>query len=330
MAEAIKIEFYKSSSTVSVDFDKEEDRNICIGGQDDYYLYVRKDSGSVMEKKVAPLGNIRITIKEISRIICPDIYVLLSTLLNAYEGTTLQKVDFYKLSGQSCNITLFHDLMKEFVPGRIIRRKKKSLSEEGRTEELKIACLEGSIRYLMAKEFNQIKPEIEMAPPKMLYKIYEDRGDDEEQLVLSSEASHLLRNFLSGRRIHFIVRDSYGQQKNSVFYDFELDKNKRMDISLADLKLQLSNDTYWAGEEVERHIITPLHDITLHSKAENEQCIFLLPAKNGYGFRIYQVRISYGENGETKYSLVRKQLNEASAGEYQSFEQMASFFDGKR
>ena len=330
MAESIKIEFYKSSSTVAVNFNDEKDRNICIGGQEDYYLYTRKDSNALMEKKLAPLENIRITIKEISRIICPDIYALLSILLGEYDNKTLQEVDYYKLSGQSCNITLFHDLMKEFVPGRNIRRNSSSVTEEDRTEELKIACLEGSIRYLMAKEFSQIQPKIEMAPPKMLYTIYEDIGDENEKTALSDSKSYLLRNFISGRRIHFIVRDAYGQQKNSVFYNFELDKSKRTDMDLGTLKNRLVDNTYWSSDDVEKNIITPLNNITLHSKAEKEQCIFLLPAKNGYGFRIYQVRISYGENGETKYSLINNQSNDKVDGEYHSFEQMASFFDGKR
>ena len=175
-----------------------------------------------MEKKLAPLENIRITIKEISRIICPDIYALLSILLGEYDNKTLQEVDYYKLSGQSCNITLFHDLMKEFVPGRYIRRDSNSITDEDRTLELKMACLEGSIRYLMAKEFSQIKPKIEMAAPKMLYEIYEDSGDSSQQLALSNDKAKLLRNFISGRRIHFVVRDAYGQQKNSVFYNFEM------------------------------------------------------------------------------------------------------------
>lgn len=330
MAEAIKIEFYKSSSTVAVDFSKEEDRNICIGGESDYYLYTRENWDAPMVPKSAPLGNIRITIKEISRIICPDIYALLSILLGEYDNKTLQEVDYYKLSGQSCNITLFHDLMKEFVPGRNIRRNSESFDEDDRTDELKIACLEGSIRYLMAKEFSHIQPKIEMAAPRMLYKVYEDIGEEKERVSLDNDNAKLLRNFISGRRIHFIVKDNYGQKKNSVFYNFEMDKTKRTDVSLADLKVRLTRDTYWDGDMVEKRIITPLNNITLHSKDEKEQCIFLLPAKNGYGFRIYQVRISYGDNGETKYALIKNQSADKVDGEYHSFEQMASFFDGKR
>ena len=331
MAESIKIEFYKSSSTVAVNFNDEKDRNICIGGQEDYYLYTRSDWDTPMEKKLAPLENIRITIKEISRIICPDIYALLSILLGGYEKEILQKVNYYKLSGQSCNITLFHDLMKEFVPGRDIRRNSANLTNEDRTLELKMACLEGSIRYLMAKEFSQIKPNIEMDAPKMLYHIYEDAGDGKERLALNSKNAHLLRNFISGRRIHFIVRDAYGQQKNSVFYNFELDKSKRTDLEPGTLKIRLVRDTYWSSEDVENNIITPLNNITLHSKDEKEQCVFLLPAKNGYGFRIYQVRISYDDDkNKTIYALIDNQSADKTDGEYHSFEQMVSFFDGKR
>ena len=331
MAEAIKIEFYKSSSTVSVDFSKEEDRNICIGGKEDYYLYVREDANAHMEKRSAPLDNISITIKEISRIICPDIYALLNILLSdGYKNNALQDINFFRLSGQSCNITLFHDLMKEFVPGRKIRRKTGNNDGVKKTERLKIACLEGSIRYLMDKEFSQIKPVIEMDPPRMLYKIYEVTGDGTKILALNNEKANLMHNFISGRRIHFIVEDNYGQQKNDVFYNFELDKNKRIDLSLPDLEVRLVRDTYWSKDSVNKHITMALGNITLHSKEDNEQCIFLLPAKNGYGFRIYQVRISYDDKGETKYSLIKINSVDKTDGEYHSFEQMSSFFDGKR
>ena len=329
MAEAIKIEFYKSSSTVAVNFSKEEDRKICIGGQDDYYLYVRKDENSPLEKKIAPLGNIEITIKEINRIICPDIYALLSTLLGEYDNKTLQEVNYYKLSGQSCNIMLFHDLMKEFVPGRNIRRNTQNSNKDGndedRTDELKIACLEGSICYLMDKEFGYIKPEIKMASPRMVYEIYED-GDNRS--VLDKDNARLLRKFVSARRIHFIVRDIYGQQKNSVFYNFE--KNGE-ELSLGVLKKRLRDDTYWNSDVIESRIITPLNNITLHSQKEVEQCIFLLPAKDGYGFRIYHMIVSYNEsNGATIYSLVNNRSSNKTNGEYHSFEQMSSFFDGTR
>ena len=224
--------------------------------------------------------------------------------------------------------------MKEFVPGRDIRRNSQSVSEEDRSEELKIACLEGSICYLMAKEFSQIRPRIEMAAPRMLYRVFEELGDGAEQLALGEEEgvekAHLLRNFASGRRVRFIVRDAYGQQKNSVFYNFEIEKSKREDFSLDDLKLRLVCDTYWSLNAVEEYIIEPLNNITLHSKDETEQVIFLLPAKNGYGFRVYQVRVSYGSGGETIYSIIQNDTDDHKYGVYYSFEQMASFFDGTR
>jgi len=342
MAESIKIEFYKSSSTVSVDFAKEEDRNICIGGQEDYYLYTRGDWDAAMEKKMAPLGNIRITIKEISRIICPDIYTLLSILLGKYDNASLQDVNYYKLSGQSCNITLFHDLMKEFVPGRYIRRNSQSMSDEDRSEQMKLACIEGSIRYLMAKEFSQIQPKFDMASPEMLYEVVEDLGDGNEKTALGHgtgkegeeetrvEKACVLPHFISARNARFIVRDLYGQQKNDFLYEFVTDKDKREDVSLGDLKLRLIDDTYWTPDMVEECIITALNNITLHSREDEQQIIFLLPAKNGYGFRIYQVRVGYGANGETIYSLIRNETDAHKYGVYHSFEQMASFFDGLR
>ena len=169
-----------------------------------------------------------------------------------------------------------------------------------------------------------------MTAPKMLYEIYEDSGDSDQQPALSNDKAKLLRNFISGRRIHFVVRDAYGQQKNSVFYNFEMDKTKRTDLTLGDLKARLVSDTYWSSDKIEKYIVTPLNNISPGNKDEKEQCIFLLPAKNGYGFRIYQVRISCGDRGETRYALIKGNSADKADGEYHSFEQMASFFDGKR
>ena len=344
MAESIKIEFFKSSSTVSMEFSKEEDRNLCIGGQEDYYLYVRKDRQSALEKRTAPLQDIEITIKEVSRIICPDIYALLSVLLGEYENQELQEVNYYRLSGQSCNITLFHDLMKEFVPGRMIRRDSGKIAEKETTgkesvdesvDNLKIACIEGSIRYLMAKEFSHIQPEIQMAVPKMLYTVsqVEVGGDGKETIALDNDKATPLPQSRSGRRARFVVRDIYGQEKNNIYYDFETDEGKMIPSTLADLKAQLTSsksDTYWGGEKIE-NIIRALNDIELHSTAENKRCVFLLPSQNGYGFRVYQALVSYDEKtGATKYLFSTSQAGGKIYGEYYSFEKMASFFDGKR
>ena len=122
-----------------------------------------------------------------------------------------------------------------------------------------------------------------MDAPKMLYHIYEKENDRE---VLSADNACLLRNFISGRSNHFIVRDAYGQQKKEVSYDYELNTNLRDDLQLGELEKKLLLDTYWSSEMIEEKIIGKLHDITLRGKGEEEQCIFLLPAKDGYGFYI--------------------------------------------
>lgn len=140
----------------------------------------------------------------------------------------------------------------------------------------------------------------------------------------------MLPHFISARNARFIVRDLYGQQKNDFLYEFVTDKDKRENVSLGDLKLRLIDDTYWTPDMVEECIITALNNITLHSKEDEQQIIFLLPAKNGYGFRIYQVRVGYGVNGATIYSLIRNETDAHKYGVYHSFEQMASFFDGLR
>ena len=229
--------------------------------------------------------------------------------------------------------------MKEFVPGRYIRRDSRSVNEEDRSEKLKIACIEGSIRYLMEKDFSRIQPKIEMAPPELLYQVYEVPPGGSEKLALGREKgvlngvekANLLPNFISVHQARFVVKDMYGQEKNNIFYEFERKKENRKEVSnLGELEKELLNDTYWDLEMLQKHITTPLDNITLNSKEEEQQCIFLLPAKNGYGFRIYQVRIGYGANGVTKYALVKNAKDGHNYGVYHSFEQMASFFDGQR
>ncbi len=330
MAEAIKLEFYKSTNTVAIDFDNDRDREICVSGAENYYLYVCRKEGGKTERYENPLKNIRVTIKEINRIICPDIYALLCTILNEYDDASennLLKANFYKLSGQSCNISLFHDLLKEFIPGRKIRREKTS-GTNAQDDRLKISCVKGSIRYLMDKNVGKITPNIIPAPPVPVYQIFE--ANNENGVVkdlFSKDALTLDRKPANTRHIKIAVKDSNGRIRNDVTYEFETGFDRKREINLSDLALKVGRKAEFSGgvkEKFETAILGKLQKINLiiDTDRKSQFCLFVMPAKNGYGFLVYLLVVLM-EGAAHKFYLQED-------GKFYSYERLESFFDGKR
>ena len=80
------------------------------------------------------MKDISITFKEINRVICGDIYGLLCGLLEndqlQDQEMKVEDYDYYKLSGQSCKISLFTSLLKEYIPGKKLRAARREKRNE--------------------------------------------------------------------------------------------------------------------------------------------------------------------------------------------------------
>lgn len=127
LAEQIKIDFYANE-------------RVQIGGADQplkvdptgYFVnYYNKDN-KLERQELGTLEPIRITVNELHRLLCGDIFGLLNEIF-LFKRDKIDTYNFYRLSGQSCKINLFMELFKEFVPGRKLRQNK--VAAEGRSNE---------------------------------------------------------------------------------------------------------------------------------------------------------------------------------------------------
>ena len=330
MAEAYKIQFYRASMDfVSVNFNDPDDRKIGIPDDNKYYLYVKGTSGGELEKLPNPLSGIEVTNNDIHRLLYADIYTLLKTVLYSYDANDneqeLLKYNYYKLSGQSCKITLFNELLKEFIPGKYLRYGDEKITSPD-SIELKLACIKGSIYYIRDTEYGEIKPKITMENPQLIYDVCKVDVDGKNKKIMLERGTMPMRPTVDiisseARRVKYVVEDGGGKRQNIV--DFVIEKNIGRPITTTELKISIGNMTYDKNGEIGGHIVRELTDIDLSKERDKKvYALFVIPSKTGYGFYIYCLRV---ENGANRYHLTCEP-------KYVSFENTAleTFFDGSR
>ncbi|AXL20729.1 hypothetical protein [Megasphaera stantonii] len=311
MAEAIKIEFYRINLVV-LDFNKDKDRKIYAQKNEQYYLFIHDGASNDLIKYDNPMKDIDITINEIRRVLCPDIYALLNTLFGKQNPDELMNCSFYKLSGQSCKISLFHDLFKEFIPGKYLRAAKGVVKEN--STDLKLACIKGSIEYIRDKEIGEIKPNISVQVPKLIYDIYRIGSTGEEKVLGADGSCRLIERPDTAKKVDFVVKDSNGVLQKQFTYVLNLSWENKCNKS--DIEQCIRETANIEEESLWDQIIS-----TLYGGNEDELIyLFLLPAKQGYGVNIYQINKHKGE-----FYLQEK-------GTFESFEgeTLETFFNGKR
>lgn len=342
MADAYKKAFYQTQrDVVSINFSDDKDRALGIGDEAQYYLYIWEDAADELKKTLNPLEGIKITIKEIECILYADIYALWKRILPVDDLVKEQYDCFYKLSGQSCRINLFHDLLKEFIPGRYLRsngNKKGSQKDKNPESQLKLDCIEGSIRYIRDKEEGRFEPVIRTQASQLFHSVYRSMkdidhpGENDIPLLERSKSendtvvAHVEWLPTTASRTEFVVFDQHQRKQNRINFEFGDEAGKEMssnDIRM-DIERHTYADLYGVGKKDKvANIITG----ELTSKASG-YAIFLVPARSGYGFWAYLIdkQIKNQEEGKVtwKFYLKKKQ--------YCSFEkeELVTFFDGKR
>ena len=330
MAEAYKIQFYRASMDfVSVNFNNPDDRKIGIPDDNKYYLYVKATADSELERLTNPMSGIEVTNNDIHRLLYADIYDLLKTVLHTYDVNDneqeLLKYRYYKLSGQSCKITLFTELLKEFVPGKYLRYDNDKISSPD-SIELKLACIKGSIYYVRDTEYGEIKPKITMQAPQLIYNVYKVAVDGENEKPMLESGKIPLRPTVDkisseAQRVKYVVEALTGKRQNTV--DFVIEKKGGRAITTTEIKLSIANLTHDETGELREFIEDELTSIDLSKERDKKVfALFLVPSKSGYGFYIYCLRV---EDGADRYHLTCEP-------KYVGFENNAleTFFDGSR
>ena len=341
IAENVKVEFYKSAR-VRVDFSREEDREISVGDASRYHLAVNRagDAAGVLEDCPDPMADIEITINEIERVITPDIYSLLNDLLAYYtpdkEHNDLLKFSHIKLSGQSCNITLFHDLMKEFIPGKLIRRKEDEEVDGVHRDTLKMSCIRGCIKYLRDRDNNTFILNIDRSPEQaLLYSLWRKQDKEREVCMLRQILDNpeekkfeiaIDQNTDMAKNPFFVIKNRKGEEikKFSSFIRDVHNPVNPVDGALAIWTNYISKGTYLDSQEVKNEIRDALTGVKV--KDSTNIIVFVaMPAKEANGFRLYQILVK-DEGKDKKYFM------QNTEGEFISFEpsNLKVFFNGER
>lgn len=316
MAEELKKQFFKTDK-VRFDFSDENDVKLCIGSKD-YYLYCNENGK--LEKKIAPLQDIEVTFKEVNRVIFADIYKLLVDVMPKTNKSDYKSK--YKLSGQSCNISLFHDLLKEFIPGKLTRTTSSVSAKD--TSSLKMNCIKGSIEYMMDKDYGIVEPSFSMKKPKLNYVVRCESQKIQKINCLMQNGEHVEMNAIelpdTSKEVIFDIYNANGDFINKINYQLKLNMENAKTCNNRDLIDAFTNDTYLDSKDVCKLV----DEITGKDRAQGQTifCIVTVPDKSGYGFNVFELSI-----GDT-YEL----LGDGQYSTYYSFvnDRVETFFAGNR
>ena len=325
LAEAIKIEFFKSN-LVNVDFEK--DKRIFVRSAEEYYLSVRQEGK--LQTKSDPMDGVEITIREINRVLLPDLYALLKTLLHHYTDGELTQYK-YRLSGQSCKINKFRDLLKEFVPGKLMRvpNQRSNNQQASDSVALKKYCILGSIEYVRdARALGKYKAIIEKN--RVDRRIYEIRSvvDSDEKILLGRSGAMGLKKFPKETGdAEFLVRGENNRVERRIHYHFDK-QGAASPHTLAEILEIMAKESTHTLENLRAEIGGILHEIELQSydgKIQPIFCLAALDSKSGYGFNVYQIWVNLGNSGAMEYWLPKKRPFES----YED-ENLQTFFNGDK
>lgn len=310
-AEQVKITFYREGNVVL--YENQNDMIEITGDSSCNYLYY--NIGNVFEKREYPFNNLKIKITEIRKVIYADIYKLLIDVLPENPDNP----EHYRLSGQSCKINLFTELLKEFIPGKKLREKLNEYSEQQESLTLKLRCISGSIRYMMYK-YKNIGAEVftENSLSGQIYDVFVKNIDGVEIPAVNDNIIRYIPVKRELDEIVFFVKNRHGNKMREFSVN---SKTKGMKFYLYDDNLKsmfrtLSKDNREINwEESQRK---------LANYGESGYFVVAVPAgkQDGYGFCVYFIQKKVDETGQ-KYAL-------SEAGYYNYEDTDVSYFDGER
>ena len=193
LAEVVKKEFYNHVGILRVALSSQEVRESATRWipADKWKMSCRKQSGL---ETIKEFPVVYFSIYEIEMLLKADIYGVIRKFVEGmYEEDVLEDYSIIRLTGQSCKIELFRDALKEFVPGKAIRFKRRS-GDMTKDFELKMACVDGALQYLKDKKYGFADVTIRTEEPALPYQITAVTHNGDEVVLIHP----LKRNSPSG------------------------------------------------------------------------------------------------------------------------------------
>lgn len=237
LAEEVKIEFFSRTDCAYINLNSANDI-ISIEPKDKFFYIKNPKSpyppliatNQIEGMKLLP--KVEINTNEITTLIRPDIYYLLSTICD-FENISYNKI---KLSGQSCQINLFLDLLKEFVPGQKLRSKKVTGygNESGNndklsgmyksiSEKMKMRCIEGCIAYVRDMELHVINPNNFQESQSVNYNVFISRSSESGIFSTALFSSKAFENKNASEELHI---EQYNATNGKMYIYVTKDNDK--------------------------------------------------------------------------------------------------------
>lgn len=224
-AEQIKKEFYNKTTTLRVALSSEPVRENATTyiPVDKWKLTVDAGKGLVTVKE---FPVIYFSIHEINMLLRADIYGVIHRFMeDMYDNGKVEEYSIIKLTGQSCKIDIFRDALKEFVPGKTIKFKRKSgdLTDDF---ELKMTCIDGALKYLKDRKYGFADVTITSSVPALPYIITAYTHSGREVTLIhglkrSDIAGNISRN-MDDLTLKLYLRDMDQRERYSFTYNCSL------------------------------------------------------------------------------------------------------------
>lgn len=230
-AEQIKKEFYNKTTTLRVVLGSDPIRENATTyiPVDKWKLTVNAGNGLVTVKE---FPAIYFSIHEINMLLRADIYGVIHRFMeDMYNNGKVEDYSIIKLTGQSCKIDIFRDALKEFVPGKTIKFKRKSgdLTDDF---ELKMTCIDGALKYLKDRKYGFADVTITSSTPALPYIITAYTHSGREVTLIhglkrSDVAGNISRN-MDDLTLKLYLRDMDQRERYSFTYNCSLSEFKQV------------------------------------------------------------------------------------------------------
>lgn len=198
---------------------------------DKWKLSYRQDD---VLKVVKEAPRLTITTYEINTLIKGDVYGIIKKFLESlYEKDELYDYSLIKLTGQSCQVDIFKDALKEFIPGRIIEINK-SKKDSYEDYDLKLSCLKGTLKYLHSKNFGYADIQIENNTCALPYVITAFTHSGEEITLIKN--NEINRGFVSRFMDRILLKLYLKDNNNNVKYEYDYKFNNE-DLEITNAKV---------------------------------------------------------------------------------------------
>lgn len=197
-----------------------------LEGKDEYIVYDKWKLYRLVGQELQPMQDASefiLNIYELNMLLKADIYNLIRKFLDSiYQKGQLEEYAIIRLTGQSCKVELFRDALKEFIPGKVIQFRN-TQKEQRENHDLKLACLNGALKYLQAKNFGYMNVNIQTKQPILPYVIsaYTHTGED-KILIHSLDKTHIfghISRFMERITLKLYLKDTNGNIRHEYEYD---------------------------------------------------------------------------------------------------------------